>query len=54
MYRIEKNISVWIFFKFNNYFFSTGTPTTNKLNDGMLLNKFGDSISVTQQNSNGF
>ena len=42
------------FFKFNKYFFSTGTPTTNKLDDGMLLHKTDDSISVTQQNSIGF
>ena len=42
MYRIEKNISLWIFFKFNNYFFSTGTPTTNKLDDGIPVTHLYD------------
>ena len=40
MNRIEKNISVRIFFKFNNYFFSTGTPTTKKLDDGIPVAHF--------------
>ena len=35
MYRIGKILVSVVFFKFNKYFFSTGTPTTNKLNDGI-------------------
>ena len=29
-----------IFFKFNNYFFSNSTATTNKLDDGILVTHF--------------
>ena len=36
MYRIEKKILVTeTLFNFNNYFFSTGTPTSNKLDDSI-------------------
>ena len=41
MYKIEKKILVYeFFFKHNNYFFSTGTPTTNKLDDGVPVTHF--------------
>ena len=41
MYTIEKKILVHeFFFKHNNYFFSTGTPTTKKLDDGELVMHF--------------
>ena len=41
MYRIEKKLLVHeFFFKHNNYFFSTGTPTTNKLDDGEPVTHF--------------
>lgn len=42
MYRIEKIIVSETFFKFNNYFVSTGTPTTNKLDDGTPLTQIQD------------
>ena len=32
---LKKILVSEFFFKFNNYFFSTGTPTTNKLDDGI-------------------
>ena len=36
MYRIEKKILVTeTLFNFNSYFFSTGTPTSNKLDDSI-------------------
>ena len=31
-----------IFFKFNNYFFSASTPTTDRLDDGMPVTHFED------------
>ena len=41
MYRIEKKTLVYeFFFKHNNYFFSTGTTTTNKLDDGVPVTHF--------------
>ena len=30
------------FFQFKNYLFSTGIPTTNKLDDGILVTHFED------------
>ena len=36
---LKKNISIF-FFKHNNFFFSTGTPTTNKLDDGVPVKYF--------------
>ena len=40
MYRIETGRTAWKFFRFNNYFFSTGTPTTKQLDDGAPMTYF--------------
>ena len=40
MYRIEKNISFWIFFPIQKKFFSSSTPTAKKLDDGILVALF--------------
>ena len=37
MYRIKKILVPEIFFKFNNYFFSTGSLTTNKFDADILV-----------------
>ena len=50
MYRIEKKTLVYeFFFKLNNYFFSTGTATTNKYHSkrySQTTNKLDDSALV--------
>ena len=41
MQRIEKTNNIWTFlFKFNNYLFSNGTATTNKVDDGIPVVHF--------------
>ena len=37
---LKKKLESEIFFKFNNYSLSTGTPTRNKLNDGKAVTHF--------------
>ena len=37
---LKKILVSEFFFKFNNYFFFTGTPTTNKLDDGIPVTHF--------------
>ena len=39
---LKKILVSEFFFKFNNYFFSTGTPTTNKLDDGIPVTHLYD------------
>ena len=39
---MEKILVFEMFFKFNNYFFSTGTPTANNLNDVIPVTHFED------------
>ena len=40
MILLKKILVSEFFFKFNNYFFSTGTPTANKLDDGIPVTHF--------------
>ena len=39
---LKKILVSEFFFKFNNYFFSNGTPTTNKLDDGIPVTHLYD------------
>ena len=39
---LKKILVSEFFFKFNNYFFSTRTPTTNKLDDGIPVTHLYD------------
>ena len=39
---LKKILVSEFFFKFNNYFFSTGTPNTNKLDDGIPVTHLYD------------
>ena len=53
MYRIENSYVSEIFFKFNNYLFFTGTPVTEKLDDGIPVTYFsGLQVPVLELQTN--
>ena len=49
---LKKILVSEFFFKFNNYFFSTGTPTTNKLHDSVAQHWWHNTILVANTISN--